>query len=88
MLILKRNPDARCTERYNVLFEGRHVGRIYKAISHAPRETPWFWGFEIHECRAARVHGEIQKERPHSGAENIEADRADMAKIEAVVRAA
>jgi len=34
------------------------------------------------------VHGEIQKERPHSGAENIEADCADMAKIEAAVRAA
>ena len=29
-LILKRNPDARYTESYNVLFEGRHVGRIYK----------------------------------------------------------
>jgi len=26
----------------NVLFEGRHVGRIYKVISHAPREAPWF----------------------------------------------
>ena len=39
-LILKRNPDARYTESYNVLFEGRHVGRIYKAVSHAPRESP------------------------------------------------
>ena len=39
MLILKRNPDARYTESYNVLFEGRHVGRIYKAVSHAPREA-------------------------------------------------
>jgi len=27
-LILKRNPDARYTESYNILFEGRHVGRI------------------------------------------------------------
>jgi hypothetical protein len=43
-LILKRNPEARYTESYNVLFEGRYVGRIYKAISHAPREAPWFWG--------------------------------------------
>ena len=39
-LILKRDPNARYTESYNVLFEGRNVGRIYKAISHAPRGTP------------------------------------------------
>ena len=32
MLILKRNPDARYTESYNVLFEGRYVGRIYKVL--------------------------------------------------------
>jgi len=38
-LILKRDPNARYTESYNVLFEGRHAGRIYKAISHAPREA-------------------------------------------------
>ena len=49
MLILKRNPDADQSESYNVLFEGRHVGRIYKAVSHAPREAPWFWGLEFHE---------------------------------------
>ena len=24
------------------LFEGRYVGRIYKAVSHAPREAQWF----------------------------------------------
>ena len=48
-LILKRNPDADQSESYNVLFEGRHVGRIYKAVSHAPREAPWFWGLEFHE---------------------------------------
>jgi hypothetical protein len=52
MLILKRNAEARYTESYNVLFEGRHVGRIYKAISHAPREAPWFWGLEFHEWAA------------------------------------
>ena len=46
-LILKRNPDARYTESYNILFEGRHVGRIYKAVSHAPREAPWFWGLDF-----------------------------------------
>ena len=33
-LILKRNPDAEYLESYNVLFEGRHVGRIYKAVSY------------------------------------------------------
>jgi hypothetical protein len=48
MLILKRNPDAEYSEGYNVLFEGRYVGRIYKAVSHAPREAPWFWGLEFH----------------------------------------
>ena len=52
-LILKRNPDARYTESYNVLFEGRCVGRIYKAISHAPREAPWFWGLEFHEWQGS-----------------------------------
>jgi hypothetical protein len=41
-LILKRDLDAVRSEGYNVFFEGRHVGRIYKAVSHAPRETPWF----------------------------------------------
>ena len=46
-LILKRDPNARYTESYNVLFEGRCVGRIYKAISHAPREAPWFRGLEL-----------------------------------------
>ena len=52
-LILKRNPDARYTESYNVLFEGRYAGRIYKAVSHAPREAPWFWGLDFHEWQAA-----------------------------------
>ena len=41
-LILKRDPDARYTESYNVLFEGRHVGRIYKVVSHAAREAPQY----------------------------------------------
>ena len=63
MLILKRNPDARCTERNNVLFEGRHVGRIYKAISHAPREAPWFWGFEIHEWQGSEASMEKSKKK-------------------------
>ena len=51
-LILKRDPDAVRSEGYNVLFEGRHVGRIYKAVSHAPREAPWFWGLDFLSGRA------------------------------------
>jgi hypothetical protein len=52
-LILKRNPDAVRSEGYHVLFEGRYVGRIYKAVSHAPREAPWFWGLEFHEWQGS-----------------------------------
>jgi len=52
-LILKRNPDARYTESYNVLFDGRYVGRIYKAVSHAPREAPWFWGLDFFEWQGS-----------------------------------
>ena len=52
-LFLKRNPNARYTESYNVLFEGRYVGRIYKAVSHAPREAPWFWGLDFFEWRGS-----------------------------------
>ena len=52
-LILKRNPDAEYSESYNVLFEGRYVGRIYKAVSHAPREAPCFWGLEFHEWQGS-----------------------------------
>ena len=54
MLVLKRDPDADQSESYNVFFEGRYVGRIYKAVSHAPREAPWFWGLEFHERRHFR----------------------------------
>ena len=53
MPILKRNPDAEYSESYNVLFEGRYVGRIYKAVSHAPREAPWFRGLEFHEWQGS-----------------------------------
>ena len=52
-LILKRDPDARYTESYNILFEGWYVGRIYKVVSHVPRKAPWFWGLEFHEWQAA-----------------------------------
>ena len=48
-LTLKRDPDAKRSEGYDVLFEARHGGCIYKAVSHAPRETPWFWDLEFHE---------------------------------------
>ena len=52
-LILKRDPNARYTESYNVPFEGRCVGRIYKAISYAPREAPWFWGLDFFEWQGS-----------------------------------
>jgi hypothetical protein len=52
-LILKHDRNARYTESYNVLFEGRCVGRIYKAISHAPREAPWFWGLDFFEWQGS-----------------------------------
>ena len=52
-LILKRNPDAEYSESYNVLLEGRCVGRIYKAVSRAPCEAPWFWGLEFHEWQGS-----------------------------------
>jgi hypothetical protein len=38
MLILERNPSAEYSESYNVFFEGRYVGRIYKAVSHTSRD--------------------------------------------------
>ena len=53
MLILKRNPDAEYSESYNVLFEGRYVGRMFKADAYAPREAPWFWGLEFHEWQGS-----------------------------------
>ena len=37
VLILKRHPEYDDPEAYNVLFEGRHVGRIFKAICHMTR---------------------------------------------------
>ena len=52
-LILKRNPDATYVESYNVLFEGRHVGPHYKAVSHAPREAPWFWGLDFFQWQGS-----------------------------------
>jgi hypothetical protein len=52
-LILKRNPDAKYSESHNVLFEGRYVGRIYTAVSHAPREAPWFWGLDFFEWQGS-----------------------------------
>ena len=52
-LILKRNPDAVYSESYNVPFEGRNVGRIYKAASHARCEAPWFSGLEFHESHGS-----------------------------------
>jgi hypothetical protein len=28
-------------------------GCIYKVVSHAPRETPWFWGLDFHEWQGS-----------------------------------
>jgi hypothetical protein len=53
MLILKRNPGYDDPEDHNVLFEERYVGCIYKAVSHAPRGAPWFWGLEFHEWQGS-----------------------------------
>jgi hypothetical protein len=53
MLILKRDPDAVRTESYDVFFEGRYVGCIFKADAYAPREAPWFWGLEFHEWQGS-----------------------------------
>ena len=52
-LTLKRDPDAKRSEGYDVLFEARHGGCIYKAVSHAPREASWFWGLEFHEWQGS-----------------------------------
>ena len=43
-LILKRSPLADAGfEDYDVLSEGKHVGRIFKATA-ATLGRPWFWG--------------------------------------------
>ena len=75
-LILKRNPDAEYSESYNVLFEGRYVGRIYKAISHAPREAPWFWGLEFHEWHTSRVWKlQSRPSAPHGIGDRMRAEK-------------
>ena len=53
MLILKRNPDAHYSESYNVFFEGRYVGHIYKAVSHVPASSAVVLG-----SRISRVAGQ------------------------------
>jgi hypothetical protein len=55
-LILKRDPNTVQSEGYIVLFEGRYVGSIYKAVSDAPRETPRFWASNSTSGRAAIGH--------------------------------
>ena len=54
MLILKRNPDAKYSESYNVLFE-RTVCRshLQGRSPCAPLEAPWFWGLEFHEWQGS-----------------------------------
>ena len=53
MLTLKLQSRRRLLGSYNVLFEGRYVGRIYKVISHAPREAPWLWGLDFFEWQGS-----------------------------------
>ena len=81
-LILKRDPDARYTESYNILFEGRHVGRIYKAVSHAPREAPsWFWGLDFFEWQGGdgpqygNVANQLQNRLPRRVGSEPEGER-------------
>ena len=45
-------PRVRRTERRHFRFVICR-GRIYKSISHAPREAPWFWGLEFHEWQGS-----------------------------------
>jgi hypothetical protein len=45
----KMNLSAFARKATTSSFEGRYVGRIYKTVSHAPREAPWYWGLEFHE---------------------------------------
>ena len=47
MLVLKKDTEVSQTESYNVLHEGRYVGRIF--YDGMPRDRPWFWGLEFHE---------------------------------------
>jgi hypothetical protein len=49
----QRNPDYDDPESYNVLFGGWYVGRIYEAVSHAPREAHWFRGLDFHEWQGS-----------------------------------
>ena len=37
----------------NIILIDAPDGRIYKAVSHAPREAPWFWGLEFHEWQGS-----------------------------------
>ena len=47
MLVLKKDPEVSQTESYNVLCDGRYVGRIF--YDGMPRDRPWFWCLEFHE---------------------------------------
>jgi len=51
--INKTSADAPILIDKTYLNEGRHVGRIYKAVSHAPREAPWFWGLDFFEWQGS-----------------------------------
>ena len=55
----RRNSHPETQSRRRVLGKlqrplwGRYVDRIYKAVSNAPREVPWFWGLEFHEWQGS-----------------------------------
>jgi len=52
-LILKRDPDAVQSEHYDVLFEGRYVGRIYKAVSPRAARSPVVLGSRFFEWQGS-----------------------------------
>ena len=54
MLVLKKDPDVSEPESYNVLCDGRYVGRIFYAGAGAPKDRPWFWGVEFHEWQGCK----------------------------------
>jgi hypothetical protein len=37
----------------NIILIDAPDGRIYKAVSHAPREAPWFWGLDFFEWQGS-----------------------------------
>jgi hypothetical protein len=55
-LILKRMPTAASAEQYEVVCDGRHVGRIYLASPHDKHGVNWYWGVAFFERPKASAH--------------------------------